>query len=81
MSAVELKKKFKIKQNTETFVLVKGGNGGLKFSRTKSTASRNHTAFIVLFRIMSSEEGAIGAGYRVLLFYYFINSFIILKVT
>ena len=38
-------------------------NGGLKISGTKSAASRNHTAFIVLFGSTSSEEGAIGAGY------------------
>ena len=47
--------------------------GELKVSGTKSAASRNHTAFIVLFRITSSEEGAIGAGYS-----FFIT--IILKV-
>ena len=47
---------------------------GLRVSGTKSTASRNHTAFIVLFRIVSGEEGAIGAGYSL----FFI---IILKVT
>ena len=38
------------------------------------------TAFIVLFRITSSEEGVVGAGYRVF-FYYFKSFFIILKVT
>jgi len=47
------------------------GRGELKVSGTKSAASRNHTAFIVLFRMTSNEEGAVGAGY---------NSFIILKV-
>ena len=41
---------------------------GLKISGTKSTAWRNHTAFIVLFRITSSEEGAACAGYSC--FYY-----------
>jgi len=46
------------------------GTGGLKFSGTKSTASRNHTAFIVFFRIMSREEGAMGGGYRVCLLFY-----------
>ena len=70
-----LRKKVNIKQDTET---VKVGTRGLKVSGTKSTASRNHTAFIVLFRMMSSEEGDMGGGYRV---YYFISSFIILKVT
>ena len=64
MGAVELKKKVNIKQDTETFILIKGGNWGLKVSGTKSTASRNHTAFIVLLRIMSSEEGVVSAGYR-----------------
>jgi len=39
------------------------GTGALKVSGTKSAASRNHTAFIVLFGIRSSEEGAIGAGF------------------
>ena len=42
-----LRKKVNIKQDTET---VKVGPGGLKVSGTKSPASRNHTAFIVLFR-------------------------------
>ena len=40
------------------------GIGGLEVSGTKSTASRNYTAFIVFLRITSSEEGVIGAGYR-----------------
>ena len=40
------------------------GTGDLEVSGTKSTASRNHTAFIVFLRIMSSEKGVIGAGYR-----------------
>ena len=56
------------------------GTGGLKVSGTKSPASRNHTAFIVLFRITSSEKGVVGAGYM-FYYYYFISSFIILKVT
>ena len=47
-----------------------GGGETLKVLGTKSPASRNHTAFIVLFRITSSEEGAIGAEYR-RFFYYF----------
>ena len=63
-----LRKKVNIKQDTETFIL-KVGTGGLKVSGTKSAASRNHTAFIVLFGIMSSEEGAIGAGYSFLFFF------------
>ena len=56
------------------------GTGGLKVSGTKSTASRNHTAFIVLFRMTSSEEGVVGAGYRGF-FYYLKSSFTVLKVT
>jgi len=44
------------------------GTGGLKVSGTKSPASRNHTAFIVLLRIMSREKGVVGAGYRVFFF-------------
>ena len=35
---------------------------GLKVSGTP--ASRNHTAFIVFFRITSNEKGVVGAGYR-----------------
>ena len=63
---MELKeKKVNIKQDTETFILSKNGNGGLKVSGTKRPASRNHTAFIVLLRMTSSEEGVVGAGYRV----------------
>jgi len=46
------------------------GTGGLKVSGTKSTASRNHTAFIVLLRMTSSEEGAVVGGYRVCLLFY-----------
>ena len=46
------------------------GTGGLKVSGTKSAASRNHTAFIVLFRMTSSEEGVVGAGYRFLKNYF-----------
>ena len=38
--------------------------GELKVSETNSATSRNHTAFIALFRITSSEEGVVGAGYR-----------------
>ena len=48
------------------------GTRGLKVSGTKSTASRNHTAFILLFfRIMSSEKGVVGAGYRFFLLVFF----------
>ena len=61
MGAVELKKKVNIKQDPET---VKVGTGGLKVSGTKSSASRNHTAFIVLLRMTSSGKGVVGAGYR-----------------
>ena len=56
------------------------GTGGLKVSGTKSPASRNHTAFIVLLRIMSSEEGAVGGdiGFFLLFykFFYYFNSHI-----
>ena len=45
MDAVKLKEKVNIKAET-----VKVGTGELKVSGTKSPASRNHTAFIVLFR-------------------------------
>ena len=74
---MKLKKKVNIKQDTETFILSKGGNRELKVSGTKSPASRNHTAFIMLLRIMSSEEGAIDGGYRgfLKLFYKFFYSF------
>jgi len=41
-----LRRKVNIKQDTETFILSKGGNRGLKVSGAKSPASRNHTAFI-----------------------------------
>jgi len=41
------------------------GTRGLKVSGAKSTVSRNHIAFIVLFRMRLSEEGAMGGGYRV----------------
>ena len=68
---MKLKEKVNIKQDIETFILI-------KVSGTKSTTSKNLTAFIGLFRITSSEEGAIGGGYRILLlllfykfFYYF----------
>ena len=57
-----------IKQNIETFMLIKVGNWGLKVSRTKSMASRKHTAFIVLFGIMSSEEGTVGVEYSFFIF-------------
>lgn len=60
---MKLKEKVNIKQDTETLIL-KVGTGGLKVSGTKSAASRNHTAFTVLFRMTSSEEGVVGAGYR-----------------
>ena len=43
---------------------MKIGTGGLKVSGTKSVASRYHTAFTVVLRIMSREEGVVGAGYR-----------------
>ena len=72
---MKLKKKVNIKQDPETFIFIKGGNGGweaqrlgLKVSGAKSPASRNHTAFIVLFRIASSEKRVVGAGYSSLLF-------------
>ena len=73
---MELKEKSNIKQDTET---VKVGTWGLKVSGTKSTASRNHTPFIVLFRIKSSEEGLWVEDIGFV--YYFMSSFIILKAT
>ena len=76
---MKLKKKVNIKQDTETFIFIKGGKGGLKVSGTKSTASSNHTAFIVLFRIISSVEGVVCAGYNS--FIILISSFIIVSVT
>ena len=63
MGAVKLKEKVNIKQDIETFILIKGGNWRLKVSGTKSRISRNHIAFIALFGITSSEEGNVGAGY------------------
>ena len=50
---MKLMEKVNIKQDTETFILIKNS--------TKSTASRTHTAFTVLFGITLSEEGAVGA--------------------
>ena len=62
-----------------TRALEVSGTRALEVSGTKSTASRNYTAFIVLFGIMSSEEGGIGEGYSFFLLFY--KFFIILKVT
>ena len=55
------------------------GTRGLKVSGTKSPASKNHTAFIMLLRITSSEKGVVGAGYSFLnyYYYYFIYLFIL----
>ena len=61
-----LRKKVNIKRDTET---VKVGTGGLKISGTKSPASRNHTAFIVLFR-GDQVRRAMGGGCRVCLLFY-----------
>ena len=64
---MKFKEKVNIKQDTETFILIKGGNQGTQGLRDQSDASRNHIAFIVLFRIMSSEEEPVGAGYGFLI--------------
>ena len=45
-----LRKKVNIKQDTETFILSKGGNGGLKVSGTERARPQETTASIVLFR-------------------------------
>ncbi|XP_020952797.1 zinc finger protein 461 isoform X3 [Sus scrofa] len=42
-----------------------GGNQGTQVSETKSATSRNHTAFIVLFRMTSSEEEVCRLGVQV----------------
>ena len=61
-----LRKKVNIKQDTETFILSKGGNQGTQGLRDQEHCLKKPHTFIVLFRIMSSEEGAVGAGYRFL---------------
>ena len=74
-----IRKKVNIKQDAETFILNKVGTGGLKVSGTKISTSRNHTAFIVLFRLISSEKGLWVEDIGFV--YYFTSSFIILKGT
>ena len=52
MGAVKLKEKTNTKQNANTkqnTETVKVGTGGLKVSETKIPASRNYTAFLLLF--------------------------------
>ena len=80
MGAVKLREKVNMQQDTETFILTKGGNQGTQGLRDHKRCLKKPTAFIVLFGIMSSEEGAIGAGYAFFYYYYFKSSFIILKV-
>ena len=75
MGAVKIKKKVNIKQDTETFILSKDGNWGTQ-GLSKNSTSRNHTAFIVFFSIMSSEEGAVGAGCSGVFYYYYFKSHI-----
>ena len=55
-----LRKKVNIKQDTETFILSKGRNQGTQGLRDQE----HHTAFIVFFRMTSSEKGIVGAGYK-----------------
>ena len=54
----------------DTDIYLKVGTRDLKVSGTKTTASRNHTAFIMLLRITSMEEGVVDAGYRVFSSYF-----------
>ena len=65
---MKLKKKLNIKQDTETFILIKGGNWETQGQGPRATASKNDTAFVVLFRMTSSEERVVGAGCSFLLF-------------
>ena len=69
---VRTEEKVNIKQDIETFILIKYGDQVTQGLRDQNAASRNYAVFIVLFRITSSEEGAVGAEY---------SSFIMLKVT
>ena len=68
--AVKLKKKLTSNKTQRHLSKLKVGTWGLKVSVTKSYDSRNHTAFIELFRITSSGEQVVDAGY---------SSFIILQ--
>jgi len=56
------------------------GTRELKVSGTQSPASRNHTAFIVLLRMTSSEEGDMGGGYRFLFLFLFYKFFYYFKI-
>ena len=57
-------KKVNIKQDTETFILSKGGNRGTQGLRDQEPHLKKPHCFFVLLRMTSSEEGALGAGYR-----------------
>jgi len=72
---MELKgKKVNIKQDTETFILSKGGNRGTQGLRDQEPCLKKpHCFYYALEDYVSSEKGVVGAGYRVF--------FIILKVT
>ena len=82
MGAVKLKEQVNIKQDTETFILIEGGNLETQGLRDQEGRLKKPHAFIVIFGIMSSEDRAIGAGYGFFFYYYyyFKTSFIILKV-
>ena len=54
------------------FILIKGGNEGTQGLRDQEHCLKKPHCIFRLFRITSSEEGVVGAGY---------SSFIILKVT
>ena len=56
-----LRKKVNIKQNTETFILCKGGNRGTQGLRDKEHRLKKPHCF---YCVTSSEEGIVGAGYR-----------------
>ena len=47
--------KVNIKQDIETFILIKYGDQVTQGLRDQNAASRNYAVFIVLFRITSSE--------------------------
>ena len=64
-NAVKLKEKVNIKQNTETFILSKGGNWGTQGLRDQEHYfEKPHCFYCGLLRITSNEEGVVGAGYR-----------------
>ena len=70
---MKLKEKVKIKQDTETFILIKGVNQGTQGLRDQEPHLKIPHCF------WSSEEGVAGAGYSSL--HYLKSSFTILKVT